>query len=136
LVTQVWDRLHIGGIGDALELAESNAFGITTVIALCREPVRIRRGGVNYLNFPVGEAQAMRPGQLDAILDALWENIRWGKVLLAENDGTRLAPVIAAAWIHVVGCMDIDAALAEIGKLHTIEPSPILLRNIKRAVHS
>ena len=57
-MTEVWDRLFIGGIDDALEIAELNPFGITTVITLCREPIRIRRGGVNYLNFPVVEAQA------------------------------------------------------------------------------
>ena len=133
-MTEVWDKLLIGGIGDALEVAESNEFGITTVITLCREPIRIRRGGVNYLNFPVVETSPMPTGWLDPIIDALFENIRWGKVLVADNDGTRLAPVIAAAWIHVVGCMDIDAALAEIGKLCTVDPSPILLRSAKRAV--
>ena len=133
-MTQVWNRLYIGGIGDTLELAESNAFGITTVITLRREPFRIRRGGVNYLNFPVGEAQAMRLGQLDAILDAIWENIRWGKMLVADKDGTSRAPIVAAAWVQAVGCMDIDTVLADIGKLRNIEPSPILLRSVKRAL--
>ena len=133
-MTQVWDRLFIGGIGDAMEIAELNPFGITTVIALCREPIRIRRGGVNYLNFPVGEVQTISDGQLDAILDALWENIRWGRVLVANGDGSSSAPIIAAGWIHAVGCKDIDAALVKIGKLRNIEPSPILLRSAKRAL--
>ena len=46
----------------------------------------------------------------------------------------RVQEVIAAAWMHTVGFKDFDAALAEIGKLHTIEPSPALLRSAKRAV--
>jgi hypothetical protein len=133
-MTQVWDRLFIGGINDALEIAESNPFGIATVIALYREPVRIRRGGVNYLSFPVEEARPISAGQLDAILDALFENIRWGKVLVADGNGASTAPIIAAAWIHAVGCKDFDAALTEIGKLRNIEPSPILLRSAKRAL--
>ena len=132
-MTEVWDKLLIGGIGDALEVAESNEFGITTVITLCREPIRIRRGGVNYLNFPVVETSPMPTGWLDPIIDALFENIRWGKVLVASN-GTIVAPVIAAAWMHTVGFKDFDAALAEIGKLHTVEPSPILLRSIRKAI--
>ncbi len=132
-MTQVWDRLYIGGIGDALELAESNPFKVTTVMSLCREPIRIRRGDVNYLNFPVVETSPMPTRWLDPIIDALFENIRWGKVLVASN-GTSEAPVIAAAWMHTVGFKDFDAALAEIGKLHTIEPSPILLRSIRKAV--
>ena len=133
-MTQVWGRIYIGGIDDACGIAESNPFGITTVITLCQQPVRIRRGGVNYLNFPVVEAQAMRPGQLDAILDALWENIRWGRLLVADGNGVRSAAVITVAWIHVVGCKDFDAALADIEKVLKIEPSPILLRSAKRAL--
>jgi len=134
LIVQVWDRLFVGGNGDAREIAESNPFGIATVIALCREPIRIRRGGVNYLNFHVEGAQPISAGQLDAILDALWENIPWGKVLVANRNGASTAPIIVAAWIHAVGCKDIDAALADIGKLHTFDPSPILLRSVKRAL--
>jgi hypothetical protein len=133
-VTQICDRLYIGGIGDALEIAESNAFGIATVITLCHEPIRIRRGGVNYLNFPVGEAHPMPTGWLGPMFDALFENIRWGRVLVAGIDGSRLAPVIAAAWIHAVGCKDIDSALSDIGKLRNIEPSPVLLRSAKQAL--
>lgn len=131
-MTQVWDRLYIGGIVDALEIAESNPFEITTVITLCGEPIRIRRGGVNYLNFPVMEENPS--GQIDAILDALWENIRWGKVLVANGNGASTAPIIAAAWIHAVGYRDIDTALEDIGKLHPIDPNPILLRSVKRAL--
>jgi protein-tyrosine phosphatase len=133
-MTRVWDRLFIGGIDDALDIAESNPFGITTVIALCHEPIRIRRGGVNYMNFPVVEAHSMPTRWLDPIIDALWENIRWGKVLVVGNDGTSSASIIAAAWMHAVGCMDIDAALAYIGKFRNIEPSPFVLRSAKRAL--
>lgn len=133
-MTQVWDRLFVGGIGDALEIAESNPFGITTVITFCGDPIRIRRGGVNYLNFPVVESQSMPERWLDPIIDALFENIRWGRVLVANENGASSASIIAAAWIHAVGCKDIDAALTEIGKLRDIDPSPILLRSVKRAL--
>lgn len=132
-MTQVWDRLFIGGTSDALEVAKSNAFGIATVITLCREPVRIRRGGVNYLNFPVVETPPTPTRWVDPIIDALFENIRWGKVLVASN-GTIVAPVIAAAWMHTVGFKDFDAALEEIGKLHTVALNPILLRSVRKAV--
>ena len=101
------------GVGQALYrrdwgrcgIAESNAFGITTVITLCHEPVRIRRGGVNYLNFPVGEVQTISAGQLDAILDAIWENIRWGRLLVADGNGARSGPghrcrMDTRRWLH------------------------------------
>ena len=43
-MTQVWDRLFIGGIDDACEIAELNPFGINTVITLYQQPVRITAG--------------------------------------------------------------------------------------------
>jgi protein-tyrosine phosphatase len=131
LVTQVWDRLFIGGIHDAEALAESNPLGIATVITVCRETVRTKAEGINCLRFPVLETKSLPVGRFDAIIDALWENIRWGKVLVHSLAGANRAPALAAAWMHVVGCKNIDAALADIQRLRTAEPNPILLRSIK-----
>ncbi len=133
-MTQVWERLFIGAIGDAEALAGSNPPGVATVIALCRKPVRAKAEGINYLWFPLAEARPVPVGTLDAIIDALWENIRWGTVLLVSQNGTTRAPMIAAVWVHVVGCKDIDTALKEVGKLRTVEPSPVLLKSVKRAL--
>ena len=130
-VTQVWERLFIGGIGDAEALAESNPPKITTVVTLCREKVQKGTPDINYIHFPLRDARPILVGRFDGIIDSLWENIRWGKVLLVSQSGTSRAPMIAAAWMHVVGCKRIDAALVEIGKLRTIEPNPILLRSVK-----
>ena len=129
--TQVWERLFIGSLEDAESLAGSNPLDITTVVTLCRETVRKPAPGVNYMHFPLRDARPIPVGRFDGIIDALWENIRWGKVLLVSQSGTTRAPMIAAAWMHVVGCKGIDAALVEIGKLRTVEPSPILLSSIK-----
>jgi protein-tyrosine phosphatase len=130
-LTQAWERLFIGGIGDAEALAESNSFGIATVITLCRERVRKEAPRVNYLYFPLRDARPIPGGRFDAIIDALWESIRWGTVLVHSLAGSNRAPVIAAAWMHVVGCKNIDVALAEIGMLRTIQPNPILLKSVK-----
>lgn len=131
---QVWERLSIGGIGDAQALAESNPFGITTVVALCRETPQKRAPRLNYLYFPLHDARPIPVGRFDAIIDALYENIRWGAVLVHSYTGSNRAPIIAAAWMHVVGYKNIDAALAEIGKLRTIEPNPILLKSVKESL--
>jgi protein-tyrosine phosphatase len=132
--TQVWERLFIGSLEDAESLAGSNPLDITTVVTLCRETVRKPAPGVNHLHLPLRDARPVRVATLDAIVDALWENIRWGAVLLVSQSGTSRAPMIAAAWMHVVGCKRIDAALVEIGKLRTIEPNPILLRSVKESL--
>ncbi len=41
---------------------------------------------------------------------------------------------MAAAWMTVVGCKNIDAALADLGKIRPIETSPVLLKSVKRAL--
>jgi protein-tyrosine phosphatase len=65
-------------------------------------------------------------------MDALGENIRWGTVLLNCAAGLSRAPIITAAWMHVVGYKNIDAALLEIAKLRSItDPSPVLLTSVK-----
>jgi len=126
-VTQVWERLFVGGIGDAEALADSNPLEITTVVTLCRETVQKFAPRVNYLHFPLRDARPIPAG----IIDALWENIRWGKVLIHSLAGASRSPIIAAAWMHVVGCKDIDAALADIVRLRTVEPNPVLLEFVK-----
>jgi len=131
---QVWERVFIGGMRDAKALAQSNPLGIATVITVCRETVRAKAEGVNYLRFPIAEARSLPVGRFDGIIDALWENIRWGKVLVHSLTGLNRAPIVAAAWVHVVGCKGIDSALADIGKLRPVEPSPVLLRSVKRAL--
>jgi protein-tyrosine phosphatase len=133
-MTQVWERLFIGGIADAEAITESNPFGIATVITVCRETVLAKAEGVNYLHFPVPESRPLPVGRFDGIIDALSENIRWGKVLVHSLAGANRAPVLAAAWMHVVGCKDIDTALTDIGRLRPVEPSPALLRSVKRAL--
>jgi protein-tyrosine phosphatase len=122
-------------MSDAETLAQSNPFGIATVITVCRETVRAKAEGVNYLHFPVPESQPLPVGRFDAIIDALWENVRWGKVLVHSAVGANRAPIIAAAWMHVVGCKNINAALVDIGTMRpVVEPSPVLLRSVKRAL--
>ncbi|MDR3677854.1 MAG: dual specificity protein phosphatase [Acidobacteriota bacterium] len=133
-LTQVWERLFVGGIGDAEALAESNPHKISTVVTLCRETTKKRAPRLNYLYFPLRDDRPVPVGRLDAIIDAIAENIRWGTVLVHSLEGVNRAPVIAAAWMHVVGCENIDAALVEVGKLRTIEPNPILLRSVKESL--
>jgi protein-tyrosine phosphatase len=132
--TQVWERLFVGSIEDAESLAESNPLPITTVLTVCPKTVRKFAPGVNYLDFPLLDARPILVGQLDAIIDALWENVRWGAVLAHSLAGSNRAPIIAAAWMHVVGCKNIDAALAEIGKLRSIAPNQNLLKSVKESL--
>ena len=132
-MTQVWERLFIGGHDDAQRLLKSNPKGITTVISLFEISVVRRNPEINYLHIPVADATPVEVGQFDSVMDALYENIRWGTVLIHCGSGVSQAPIMAAAWMHVVGYKNIDAALGEIAGLRPIiDPSNILLASVRR----
>jgi hypothetical protein len=73
-MTQVWERLFIGGIADAEELAAGNPSGITTVISLSEIPVESKRRGICYFHLAVEDAEPVPVQQFDRILDAVSEN--------------------------------------------------------------
>jgi len=131
-MTRIWERLYLGGFGDAERLARLNPSGITTVVSLCEDQVLRRDPQVNYLHIPIADAKRIVVGQFDAIVDAIGENIRWGTVLLHCGSGISRAPIMTAAWMHVVGYKDIDQALEEIaGMRPIIAPSEILLSSVR-----
>jgi len=131
-ITRVWERLFLGSWGDAVDLSAANPNAIDTVITLSIAPVPKKRTGMNYLHFPVEDAQPTQVGAFDGIMDAISENIRWGKVFVHCGEGISRAPIMVAAYMHVVGYKNIDAALEEIAKLRPIiSPSDILLASVK-----
>jgi protein-tyrosine phosphatase len=131
-MTQIWERLFIGGIADAEELAAGNPSGITTVISLSEIPVESKRRGICYLHLAVEDAEPVPVQQFDRILDAVSENIRWGRVLLHCSLGISRAPSLAAAYMDAVGCMGINAAIKEIRQMRPfIHPSTVLVESLK-----
>ena len=131
-MTQVWERLFIGSTKDAERLATSNPHRVTTVLSLCAEPIAKKAHKVNYLHLPIPDAEPISVGEFDAVIDGIAENIRWGTVLLHCGSGLNRSPIMAAAWMHVVGYKNIDAALEEIAGLRpTIAPSNTLLASAK-----
>lgn len=132
-MTRLWERLFIGGFADAEQLAVDNPVRITTVITLCNLVVPEKRWDINYLHFPFEDSLPVPVRKFDSIIDALAENIRWGRVLLHCNQGVSRAPSMAAAWMHVVGFRNIDAALDEIRRVcPDIWPSEIVLESLRR----
>ena len=130
--TQVWERLYIGGIADAEELAAGNPYRITTVVSLSEIPVETKRRDINYLHLAVEDDEAVPIRQFYSIMDAIRKNVRWGIVLLHCGVGVSRAPSIAPAYMDAVGYKCIDAAIAEIKKLRPcINPSKILLNSLK-----
>jgi protein-tyrosine phosphatase len=132
-MTRVWERIYVGDRNDAERLGESNPAGITSIVSLCEEKVPRRNFTINYIHLPIADAKPMRVGQFDAVIEALTENIRWGTVLLHCGSGMSRAPIMAAAWMDVVGYKNVDAALEEIAGLRPIiAPSKTLLSSVRR----
>jgi protein-tyrosine phosphatase len=131
-VTQVWERLFLGGRDDAEHLVRANPFGITTVVSLCEQQVLRSNPGINYMHVPIADATPIPVSSFDSVIVAVAENIRWGNVLIHCGAGVSRSPIMTAAWMHVVGYRNIDAALVEIKKLRPIiSPSSILLKSVK-----
>ncbi len=131
-MTKIWERLFLGGRIDAERLFQANPFIITSVVSLCEEEVLRRNSGVNYVQIPIADDTRLGVGKFDVIIDAISENIRWGSVLLHCGSGVSRAPILTAAWMHVVGYKNIDDALEEVARLRPIiAPSGILLSSVR-----
>ena len=131
-MTQVWERLFLGSLADAEELAAGNPRGITTVVSLSEIPVERKRRGISYLHLPIGDAEPVPVRQFGRIFKALSENIRCGTVLLHCSQGMSRAPSMAAAYMDACGYRGIDAAIKEIRKVRPfIHPSSTLLDSLK-----
>jgi hypothetical protein len=58
-VTQIWERLFLGGLYDAERLGRANPLGIMTVVSLSQAaPCNMRRE-INYIHLPVEDTQAI-----------------------------------------------------------------------------
>jgi len=131
-MTRVWQRLYVGGICDAEQLASANPAGITAVISLCPEVVARRASGVTYTRIPISDTAPIPARKFEAVIAVLAASIRRGKVLLHCVKGMSRAPILAAAWMHRIGYLHIESALLEIADLRpSIDPSPVLLKSVE-----
>jgi protein-tyrosine phosphatase len=131
VITKVWEHLYIGGLKDAERLTADNSANITTVVSFCPELLP-KAEGITYVSIPIADAQPIPPAQFDEIMQTLAEAIRRGAVLLVCAAGMSRSPIMAAAWMHRNGHLDLEAAMQHIDGLRpTIDPSPILLRSVR-----
>ncbi len=131
MITRVWERLYLGSLKDAARLAAENPFGITAVVSLCSHKVPHKASGVSYTRVPIADSRPISAKQFDAVMAAIAEGVRNGKLLIHCVGGMSRSPIMTAAWLHRCGCLNIVAALLEIAERRsTIDPSPVLLRSV------
>jgi protein-tyrosine phosphatase len=131
-ITRVWEGLFLGGLLDAERLGKANPFGISVVISLSETAPCNLRPDVTYIHLAIEDAQAISVDQFTAIIGAIAANIRRGKVLLHCGSGISRAPLMVAAYLHVVGYKNFDAALKEIAGLRPyIAPWATLIASVR-----
>ena len=130
-ITKIWERLYLGSLKDAAQLATENPFGITAVISLCSHKVPRKAKGVTYTRIVIADSGPISARQFDAIMTAIAQGVRHGKLLIHCAAGVNRSPIMTAALLHRCGCLNlVDALLAITERRPTVDPSPILLRSV------
>ena len=130
-VTPVSTRLFLGSLEDAERLAKDNPYQIQAVITLCKRRVRHRVAGIRYLEFPVRDAQPIPIALLNAILEAIYQAVAEGAVLVHCDSGISSAPTLVASFLDQTGSAKFEDAICTLRKLRPeIAPSPNLIRSI------
>ena len=101
------------------------------MITLCEKGVKRRAAGIRYLDFPVHVAQPIPIALLNAILEAIYQAVAEGTVLVHCHGGLSRAPTLVAAFLDQTGSTRFEDAIRFLAKLRPeIAPSPNLIRSI------
>jgi protein-tyrosine phosphatase len=129
-MTRIWERLYLGSLKDAAQLAVANPFGITAVLSLCSRKVPYRASRINYTRIPIAESRPISARKFEAVMGAISQSVRHGTLLIHCVAGINRSPVMTAAWLHRCGYLNLVAALVEIDRRRPINPSPVFLRSV------
>ena len=130
-MTKIWERLFLGSLKDAEQLARSNPQRITTVVSLCRQQAIYRAPKITYIHIPIPDARPISAQKFEDIMYAMAIGLRRGNLLVHCLEGRNRSPILIAAWMHRCGYAGIDKALSELAALRDLAPSDTLLRSVK-----
>jgi protein-tyrosine phosphatase len=131
-VTKIWERIYLGSLKDAEQLARSNPRSISTVITLCRQKVVHRAPKNTYIHIPIPDSSPISQQKLEDIMFAIAIGLRRGNVLVHCLEGVNRSPIVVAAWMHRCGYASIQKSLAEIAELRRLAPSDTLLSSVNQ----
>jgi protein-tyrosine phosphatase len=130
-VTKIWERLFLGSLKDAEQLARSNPQRITTVVSLCRQQAIHRAPKITYIHIPIPDARPISAQKFEDNMYAMAIGLRRGNLLVHCLEGRNRSPILIAAWMHRCGYAGNDKALSELAALRDLAPSDTLLRSVK-----
>jgi protein-tyrosine phosphatase len=132
MITQILERLFLGGLQDAERLSRDNPNQISTVITLCEQSVGHKAANVHYVHLPVENDEPIPVRQFNAVMDAITKSICTGNVLVHCAIGCSRSPALTAAYLHRTGYQNFAAAIAKIKMLRpSVDPSTILASSVK-----
>jgi protein-tyrosine phosphatase len=118
-------------LADAERLATANPHQVQTVITLCEASVKRRAVGVRYRRFPVRDAQPIPIALLNAMLEAIYQGVGEGAVLVHCHFGLSRAPTLVGAFLDHTGSVRFEEAIRTLRRLRPeIAPAPDLIRSI------
>lgn len=140
-MTQILDRLFLGGFANAEALAQANPHHITCIVNCTTEPLTLPKalGPRDSTGF-----QILQLNQLDAepwdLLKAwqavgwIHQQLRYGQTVLVHcHAGISRSPSLVAAYLYTCG-WDFESALGRIrSKRPFVQPWPIMLESIRLA---
>lgn len=130
-MTKIWERIYLGSLKDAEQLAHSNPRRITTVVSLCRDQAAQRAPKIIYIHIPIPDARPISAEKFEDIMFAIAIGVRRGNLLVHCLQGMNRSPILIAAWLDRCGYAEIDKALSEIAKQRDLAPSRILLASVR-----
>jgi atypical dual specificity phosphatase len=133
-VTKIWERLYLGSLKDAEQLARSNPQRITTVVSLCREQIVHRTPKITYIHIPISDSRPISAQKFEDIMFAVAVGVRRGNLLVHCLAGKSRSPIVIAAWLDRCGYAGIDKALSQIAELRDLAPSDTLLASVKEVL--
>lgn len=130
-MTKIWEKLYLGSLKDAAQLARSNPRRIATVVSLCRDRALQQAPRIIYIHIPIPDARPISAQKFEDIMFAIALGVRRGNLLVHCREGMNRSPIMTAAWMDRCGYADIDKALSEIAQLRELAPAPALLRSVR-----
>ena len=130
-MTKIWERIYVGSLKDAEQLARSNPRRIATVVSLCKDQATQRAPKVIYMHIPIADARPISEQKFEDIMFAITLGLRQGNLLVHCLQGMNRSPIMIAAWMDRCGYAGIEQSLSEIAKLRDLAPSRILLTSVQ-----
>jgi atypical dual specificity phosphatase len=136
-ITEVYNRLYVGGYVQAAKLRLNNPNNIQAVLDVSTEPPYEESKDIVYAHIPFDDGGAVPEPQFWACMKFLFEQYRQGKNCLVHcAAGISRSVSIASAFLYFAKIMDFEDALNYVRQRRQIaNPHRDILNSIRKILH-